>query len=73
MDEWIVGRKEICAALHLSWRSVLRWKKRYGIDFVRWPNGKPAMTRRALNRWLIRMSRGKSASVTSLSPLCQLD
>lgn len=53
--EWIIGRKEIMAALHVnSWRTVVRWKHRYGLDFVRMPNGKPALLRVDLNAWLAR-------------------
>lgn len=52
-DDWIVGRKEILAALHLgTWAAVCRWRNRYKLKFVRLPNGKPAILREVLNEWI---------------------
>jgi hypothetical protein len=53
--EWIVGRKEIMAALHLdSWASVRRWKKRYRIPIINLPNGKPAILRSELSSFFFK-------------------
>ena len=56
--EWIVGRKEIMAALHKdSWSSVRRMVKRAGIRFVRWPDNRPAILRSVLNEFLVRFGQ----------------
>ena len=52
-DQWIVGRKEIMKYLQRdTWKTVVRWKKRYGLKFVRWPNGQPAITVYELRKFL---------------------
>jgi hypothetical protein len=53
-SEWIVGRKEIEAFLHRDWRTVRRWKKRYGLQLVYFPGRRVAIQRNALNEWLLR-------------------
>ena len=56
--EWIVGRKEIMAALHVeTWNSVRCWKSRLGVQFVTWPNGSPAIQRRVFNDYIIKGSK----------------
>jgi hypothetical protein len=57
-SEWIVGRKEIMAALHMnSWRSVVRWKRQFGVEFIYWPDGKPTILRSEFNRWILEGDR----------------
>ena len=56
-DVWIVGRKEIMKQLQRdTWRTVVRWKKRYGLKFVQWPNGQPAITVGELKKFLTEFS-----------------
>lgn len=55
MDDWIVGRVAIMKFLKKgSWRSVLRWVRKYKPPLRRWIDGKPAFLRAEINEWLIR-------------------
>lgn len=53
--EFLVGRKAICDYLGMSWRTVLRWKKYYGMGplFMHNINGDPILIKSELRLWLV--------------------
>ena len=58
MDEWIIGRANIQRALGVThWQTVLKWRKRYGLEWYHLPNRKPAILRSALNSWIRKTSK----------------
>ena len=76
-EEWQVGRKEIVAFLRpyiklnpdadKAWRTVRRWRIRYGLPIDTQPNGKPYIDPPRFTRWwnryqirVTRISQGPS-------------
>ena len=51
--EFLVGRKAICDYMGISWRTVLRWKKKYGLDRLLLSdiNGYPVIIKSEAKRW----------------------
>lgn len=51
--EFLVGRKAICGYLGMSWRTVLRWKKKYGFGGLLLSdiNGDPVLIKSEAKRW----------------------
>jgi len=51
--EFLVGRKAICDYLGMSWRTVLRWKKRYGFGSLLMTNinGYPVLIKSEVKQW----------------------
>jgi hypothetical protein len=59
-DEIVQGRKAIMKFLGVkSWRTVRRWKKRYGLDnlILEHPNGRPFLLRCEIKQWLVLYNR----------------
>jgi hypothetical protein len=57
--EFVKGRKEIMQFLGVkSWRTVRRWKKRYGLDrlILSLPNGRPVLMKSEIRMWFIRLN-----------------
>jgi hypothetical protein len=55
-DDFIQGRKKIMEFLGVkSWRTVRRWKKRYGLDglIMQLPNGRPVLMKSEIKRWFM--------------------
>lgn len=52
--DFLVGRKAICGYLGMSWRTVLRWKKNYGMEslFMRSMNGDPILIKSSFEKWI---------------------
>lgn len=52
--EFLVGRRAICDYLGMSWRTVLRWKRNYGMAglFMRGMNGDPILIKSNFREWV---------------------
>ncbi len=44
-SDFIIGRKAICSFLDMSWGTVKRWKRDYGLPIKSLPNSKPVLRR----------------------------
>jgi len=52
MDRLLIGRKEICQYLGLSWSTVKNWAKRYNLPVVFGaPGASPTLHTRCLYEW----------------------
>ncbi|MDR2018831.1 MAG: hypothetical protein LBQ00_08220 [Syntrophobacterales bacterium] len=52
-EGWLSGRKEIAQYLGiLSWNTVRKWKRLYGLPIYADPAGRPKAIKRELDRWL---------------------
>jgi hypothetical protein len=58
-DDFVQGRKRIMEFLGVkSWRTVRRWKKRYGLDglIMQLPNGQPVLMKSVIRMWFFRLN-----------------
>jgi predicted site-specific integrase-resolvase len=55
---WLVGRKEICTYLRVSWQTIRRWK-RYGLPIQERPGGRPAAISTELDLWLVKFTENR--------------
>lgn len=61
MDDLIIGRKEICKEFGTTrWNTVRRWRIKYGFEFIRMPNGKPAITRGQLKAFILQYNQKRA-------------
>jgi hypothetical protein len=68
MQGWLVGRKEICAYLHITWQTVRKWKRYYGLPIRHRPGGKPFAIPGELDRWAELFDQKRQELEKSLQP-----
>ena len=55
MDDLLVGRKEIMKEFRTNrWQTVLAWRRKYGFEFIRLPNGRPAIYKSQLKVFILK-------------------
>lgn len=55
MDDLLIGRKEIMKEFRTNrWATVKNWRQKYGLEFIRLPNGKPALYRSQLKVFILK-------------------
>lgn len=53
----LIGRKRISKALGLSWSTIRRYSKKFGLPILRTPGGRPCITEEIFEMWLLKLNR----------------
>jgi hypothetical protein len=56
---WIKGRKAICIYLGVTWITVRKWRRFYGLPIHTSPGGKPLALYHELDSWLIHFNENR--------------
>ena len=59
MEGVSVGRKEIMAYMGLTWMTVRKWDKVYGLPLRHYPDGKPFLIHSEHGRWAIKFDENR--------------